>query len=125
MATVTKLTIGRLHNLGNYEHVRYEVTVELAEGDDIAKTLANTEAVLDNLEPKEPHDEWAVRRAQEALNKPAKELGPYELENLESQKKILEECRAHRAKRKAAHDALKDLAVSEIYKDAKDEWDFD
>ena len=29
---ITKITVGRLHNLGNYEHVRYELTVEVPEG---------------------------------------------------------------------------------------------
>lgn len=28
---VTKITIGRLFNLGSYEHVRYELTVEIRE----------------------------------------------------------------------------------------------
>ena len=27
-ARVSKITVGRLHNLGNYEHVRYEIAVE-------------------------------------------------------------------------------------------------
>ena len=37
---ISRIGIGRLHNLGNYEHVRYEVTVELPPGTSPARPAA-------------------------------------------------------------------------------------
>lgn len=47
----TKLTIARLFNLGSYEHIRYEITVELAEGDSAEKTIIGLEKVMESLKP--------------------------------------------------------------------------
>jgi len=54
MSRVTNITIGRLFNLGNYEHVRYELTVELQPGESAAETLAGLENVMNALDPKPP-----------------------------------------------------------------------
>ena len=43
---VSKITVGRLHNLGNYEHVRYEVTVELPPGTAPASVVRDLEDTL-------------------------------------------------------------------------------
>lgn len=48
---VTKITIGRLYNLGSYEHVRYELTAEVPEGESAAKTVTALERVLSGLSP--------------------------------------------------------------------------
>ena len=47
----TKLTIARLFNLGSYEHIRYEVTVELGEGDSAEKAIIGLEKALECLKP--------------------------------------------------------------------------
>lgn len=51
----TKITIGRLFNLGSYEHIRYEVTVELGEGDSAEKAITGLEKVLECLKPERNH----------------------------------------------------------------------
>lgn len=48
---VSKFTIGRLFNLGNYEHIRYEVTVEVRDGESAAQAATAVEAILENLKP--------------------------------------------------------------------------
>lgn len=50
----TKITIGRLFNLGSYEHVRYEITVEIHEGESASNALIGLEKILSALNPKEP-----------------------------------------------------------------------
>lgn len=49
---VTKITIGRLYNLGSYEHVRYELTVEVKDGESAATALVGLEKILAALSPK-------------------------------------------------------------------------
>lgn len=49
---VTKITIGRLFNLGNYKHVRYELTVEVPAGASVQAALEGAETVIEELSPK-------------------------------------------------------------------------
>lgn len=51
---VTKITIGRLFNLGSYEHVRYEIAVEIADGESPATALIGLEKILEALNPRCP-----------------------------------------------------------------------
>lgn len=55
---ITHVEIARLHNLGNYEHVRYQVKVELPVGTSPASVIGELEQVLADLEPKCP---WSTR----------------------------------------------------------------
>lgn len=64
---ISRITIGRLHNLGNYEHVRYEVTVDLPPGTSPASVLHSTEQMLNGLEPRPPHSVSEVYRAQKEI----------------------------------------------------------
>jgi len=48
---VSKITIGRLFNKGNYEHIRYELTVEVKEGESAAAAVINLERILEGLKP--------------------------------------------------------------------------
>ena len=48
---VSKITIGRLYNLGNYEHIRYEVSLDLNDEDDATKALVGLEKVISGLAP--------------------------------------------------------------------------
>lgn len=49
---ITKITIGRLYNLGSYEHIRYELTAEVPEGGSPATALLGLERILSALSPK-------------------------------------------------------------------------
>lgn len=48
---VTKITIGRLFNLGSYEHVRYEVSVEVQENESASAALIGLERIMEALKP--------------------------------------------------------------------------
>lgn len=45
----TKITCGRVRNLGNYESLRMEVTAELEEGEDPKKCMEELYAYVDDL----------------------------------------------------------------------------
>jgi len=48
---ITKITIGRLYNLGNYEHVRYELTAEVKDGESATTAITGMEKILVGLAP--------------------------------------------------------------------------
>ncbi len=48
---ITKITIGRLYNLGNYEHVRYELTAEIPEGESPRLAVVGMEKILAGMKP--------------------------------------------------------------------------
>lgn len=47
----TKITIGRLFNLGSYEHIRYEISVEISENESARDALVGLEKILSALAP--------------------------------------------------------------------------
>ena len=73
---ISRITLGRLHNLGNYEHVRYEVTVELPPGTSPASVARELEDTLNALEPKQPVSDWDLRQAVKTLALPEPVLDP-------------------------------------------------
>lgn len=48
---ITKITLGRLYNLGNYEHVRYDLTVEVPDGASATKAIIGMERIIAGLSP--------------------------------------------------------------------------
>lgn len=48
---ISKITAARLYNLGNYEHVRYELTVEVPPGESAAVAINGMENILAGLRP--------------------------------------------------------------------------
>lgn len=122
-ARVSRITVGRLHNLGNYEHVRYEIAVDVPEGASAAATLGNIERILADLDPKPPVNEYELQNAVKGLAKPAAEMEEYELSNIPCWKDRVAKDKAWREGRQAARAALDDVGGSRIYTDAKDTWD--
>lgn len=49
---VSKITIGRLFNLGSYEHIRYEVTVDIGENESAEEALIGVERIFAAINPK-------------------------------------------------------------------------
>ena len=48
---ITKITIGRLYNLGNYEHVRYDLTVEINAEESAESAMLGMEKIINGLAP--------------------------------------------------------------------------
>ena len=48
---IAKITIARLYNLGNYEHIRYELTVDVKEGESAHTAVVGLERILAGLKP--------------------------------------------------------------------------
>jgi len=55
---ITKITIGRLFNLGSYEHVRYELTAEVHAGESAEAAMIGLERIVEALNPKRTCKTW-------------------------------------------------------------------
>lgn len=49
---VSKIGIDRLYNLGNYEHVKYSISVDVKEGESATHALRQLEAIIESLNPR-------------------------------------------------------------------------
>lgn len=50
-ARISRISIGRVYNLGNYEHVRFELTVDVPEGTSAAAAVRGMERLIAGLRP--------------------------------------------------------------------------
>lgn len=70
---ISRISIGRVYNLGNYEHVRYEVTVEIPPGVSAAKAVIGLERIVAGLKPdrsiQTPSDLASMERQIESMKK--------------------------------------------------------
>lgn len=116
---ITRIQIQRLHNLGNYESVRYEVALDVGETDDALTVLRKLEKALEDIRAKSGVDSFSLKRAKEKLEA-TDGLEAWEIENA---KEIIAKHEAAKAKRKAAHELLASLHCTSEKRDAKDNWD--
>ncbi len=127
---VTSITIGRLYNLGNYEHVRFELTVEVPEGRSAAAALANTVTVLKGFGPIK--SEFGYQRYLNLAKTPEPRLSDPPT-NAEKQdhaewvraQRLATQYAAALKRREAALDLLDRMGGTSIYRDSKLDWDQD
>lgn len=141
---ITKITIGRLYNLGSYEHVRYEISVEVPEGESSATALIGLEKIVTALSPKtHTHSRDELRREALSLEIMGKDLA---LPEDEFRRKhgffegvpidYVKRCNEFYAEKVAQRDAwekrgkkarflLDDLGGAANWKDAKLDWEND
>lgn len=124
---VTALTVARLHNLGNYEHIRYEVTVAVPDAASTGAVLADVTAMLDDLRPNKT-SAYELKHARELLAQPVPEAAePGEAERIHSRRehaqKLVDRSDAEEGRIARARAAFDNLGGAQRYTDAKDKWD--
>lgn len=120
---VTHITVTRLYNLGNYEHVRFELGAEVPPGASAKHTLFELAAVAARLRPvKKPYD---YERAIEALNKLPEQLSEYEKEKIETYRECVQGYAGAKALQRAAFEQLDTLGGTSKRTDAKLDWQDD
>lgn len=142
---ITKITIGRLYNLGSYEHVRYELTAEVREGESPATAILGMERILAALSPKtHTHSRSELEREKlliERMRLKLSDEGPEEFRRCHggfvgTPEEYIERCEQSHAENVAARDAwearsakarklLEDLGGAANWKDAKLDWEND
>jgi len=140
---ISKITVGRLYNLGNYEHVRYDLTVDVAEGESAASAIIALEKIIAGMKPlknqpikQEAELERDRRRIEEMKTMPVadweRNYGTYKgtvREIIERHEKDLAENENKRdaavTRARRARQLFDDLAGAEKWTDAKLTWDND
>ena len=122
MAKVFSITVGRVYNLGNYENMRYELTIELREGEHPGPVIAHLELVFKALNPKSPVSSYSLEQAFKLLGIPERERTAMQRRELEGLQGQLDLHRQWEEDRKLALSTLHNLGGSEAYKNAKESW---
>lgn len=141
---VTKITIGRLYNLGSYEHVRYELTAEIPSGESPATAIIGMEKIISALNPKLPYGCISVDdekrklleiEAMKALDDDSfnnRYLWGGKTNRSEYMRRTIDDLNEGISKRKQwearaskARKLLEDIGGASNWKDAKLDWDMD
>lgn len=72
---VKTVTYAMLVNTGNYEHERFEVTVELEDGDTPSEAINRARAFIDSKRAKGKIEEWQYLNAVKVTNDPLNHTG--------------------------------------------------
>lgn len=116
---ISRATIARLHNRGNYEHSRYEVTVEIPAGIDAGAVMLDVDQMLDELTPVSPVSKFTLFHALKDASNTQDELRA-----AEARKTIVEHDEWER-RRAAAFARFTQFGGVERYVDAKLDFDQD
>jgi putative NADH-flavin reductase len=140
---ITKITIGRLFNLGSYEHARYELSVEVPPGESAATALTGLERIIEALNPRRPCNVPSEEETKHAANRigAMRAMSPEDFERqylgygskatqasyIASSEQDLADGIKRReewqARAKRARELLDDLGGAAVWKDAKQDWD--
>lgn len=119
---VSRITIGRLYNLGNYEHIRYELSVDVPEGTKPSKAFIGAMRVLRAANPKPPCSAWELERARIAVAKDGKDRSEDEKANLKLYQERVAAHELWRKQREAALTLLDTMGGTKEHRDAKHDW---
>lgn len=123
MTRISKITIGRLYNLGNFEHVRYEFSVEVDKHASPGEVLKGMEKIMEDLNPKGPVEQIELSRCREQLSKPVERVSEHELRNIQYYKSQIEKADAWSELRKNAFLKLNEFGGNVEHRDDKQNWD--
>jgi hypothetical protein len=120
---VSRIHVGRVYNLGNYENERVEVTVEIGSQDDPSRVLRSVENILADLHAKSGIMGHNLRQAESVLAKPESELSTYAREEIPKYREWVAKRDAAAARRLAAREALSTLEYTREHIDHKEKWE--
>lgn len=126
---VSSITADRLYNLGNYEHVKFSVTVEVSRSQQASTVFSNLERLLKALNPKSPVSDYALARADnDLLQTPEPDATPEEIAYIE---KVKQDASARVAEylgwkeaRARALELFNSIGGDVVETDAKDRWEW-
>ncbi len=136
---ISRITVSRLYNCGNYENCSYSVTIDVAEGESAARGIRALEKILIGLAPLRdvfgPADATRKRAEldrmkglteeafQRQYGKPKGGRNAYYRRCLADLKEEISKSKKKFARAKKARDLFDDLGGAEKWKDAKDNWE--
>ena len=120
---ISKIHLGRVYNLGNYENIRYEISVDIGVNDNPAEVLIRLEKILKGLYLKSGVSGYELRQFEELMAKPEDQHSEYEKKSLPSLKEKYERHEKAKRIRLAAREPLATLNASSEFTDHKLDWD--
>lgn len=118
---ITRLTIARLHNRGNYEHSRYEVTVDIPPGVDPGSVFREVEGTLAALKPNSPVNYYELQRSIKAMQDP--KTDPCFESNRGLHETRIREYDEWSKRRDAALQRFSAMNGAHVFTDAKERWE--
>jgi hypothetical protein len=118
---ITKITMAALYGLGRYEHVRYELSAEVGEGESATAAFQEVRYILAMLKPVCRPD--CARSLEEASKLTPEERNNYQNEHLVE---WAEEMGAYHLKLSRKAEAIKmldTLGGNRQFRDAKQDWE--
>lgn len=120
---ISRITIARLYNIGNYEHVRYELTADVPEGNSAKIAVAKLVKILRGANPKPPHSRFEYERAKESISKPLSKMDEMDHANQRAYRRVVDDVNRWKKQREEALDLLHKFGGTADHRDAKLEWD--
>lgn len=118
---VTSLSVSRLYNLGNYQNVKFDLTVQVGPGESASQTFTNVMWIINQLRP------LRVPECQEsyenAIKLPAETQSEYQKQHLEEWASEMTTWAEKKRRRAEAVAAFDDLGGVSKYTDHKEKWD--
>ena len=103
---ISRITVARLYNIGNYEHIRYELTADVPEGNSAKIAISKLVRILRNANPK-----------------PLAKMTDYDHNTQDTHQRIVKDVEAWVKGTKEALELLHKFGGTADHKDAKLEWD--
>jgi hypothetical protein len=128
---ITSFSVGRVYNLGNYENIRLDLSVEVPEGESVRAALTSVMGILKAASPKPPVQAYSVEHARKQLEDPqawhkniviVKERKAAIRCMVKDAKATVSKWEAWKASRKLALEALDAIGATSIRKDHKNDW---
>lgn len=114
MPELKAITVSRLFNTGNYEHLKYEFSVELKEGDSPADTLKSLETAIEGLNPVSPVGDYDLRRARRIVSIKPEDRTVEEAHAADDAERIVACHEEYLAKKESAYETLKQFGACSL-----------
>lgn len=122
-STISRITITRLYNLGNYEHVRYELTADVPAGCSAKMAASNLVKILRACNPKPPHSWHEITRAKELCSKPVHKMTDLDWENQNQAQRVMRDFNKWQKAKAEALKLLEKFGGKADHRDAKLDWE--
>ncbi len=128
------MTIGRLFSLGNYEHVRYELQIDIPEGRSASTALKNAMRLFKAANPKPPIPKYDYEHCKSILSDPTawhknivnrQERAKAVRELVKKSKATVSTYDAWLVRRRQAEQILDNIGATKEFREAKCDWEYD
>lgn len=123
---ISRLTVSKVANLGNYENRKIEISVNFSSsGAPVGNVLSEVEQIIDDINCLNGFDQFSLRQARNGLAKPTAEIDDFDVQRIPKWKEVVANYEELKARRETALEKLNQFGGTSDYRDAKTDWDDD